>query len=268
VVGKQTIAGLRHISPLPSRLDLQQSVSFGVDYKQLDQGELTPNGGTSRVTYMPFYAGYNALRPTSSGLTTLDVSTGFSISGVGSDDAEFAARRYGASASYLTLRADLSHETRFDGWSLRGRVAGQYANQPLIPSEEYTLGGANSVRGYYDAEQIGDLGYLASIEARGSRFEPFSFLSQKADGEAKTAASSGSSFSLMPIAFVDAGQVRILNPLPSQISQYTLASVGFGFRSVLLAKTSFSVDVARALRSGSFTHEGDYRANFRLIAEF
>jgi hemolysin activation/secretion protein len=126
----------------------------------------------------------------------------------------------------------------------------------------------NSVRGYYDAEQIGDRGYLVSIEARGNRFEPFNFFSQKPDGKADTAASAGSSFSLIPIAFVDAGLVRILDPLPSQISQYSLASVGLGFRSNVMAKTSFSVDVARALRSGSFTQEGDYRANFRLIAEF
>jgi hemolysin activation/secretion protein len=126
----------------------------------------------------------------------------------------------------------------------------------------------NSVRGYYDAEQIGDRGYLVSIEARGNRFEPFSFLRQKPTGAADVAASPGGSFSLTPIAFVDAGQVRILDPLPSQISQYSLASVGLGFRSILLAKTSLSVDVARALRSGSFTQEGDYRANFRLISEF
>jgi hemolysin activation/secretion protein len=161
--------------------------------------------------------------------------------------------------------------TGTNGWSLRGRLAGQYANQPLIPSEQYTLGGMNSVRGYYDAEQIGDRGYLVSIEARGNRFEPFSFLQQKPAGAADAAASTGStgsSFSLIPIAFVDAGLVRILDPLPSQISQYTLASVGLGFRSSVLAKTSLSVDVARALRSGSFTQEGDYRANFRLIAEF
>lgn len=268
VVGKQSIAGLRYVNPVPARLRLQQAVSFGVDYKQLDQGELTPDGGTSRVTYLPFYAGYNAVRPTPGGLSTIDLSTGFSISGVGSDDAEFAARRYGASASYLTLRGDLSHETRFDGWSLRGRLAGQYANQPLIPSEQYILGGMNSVRGYYDAEQIGDRGYLVSIEARGNRLDPLSFLRQKPAAAADATPSPGSSFSLIPIAFVDAGLVRILDPLPSQISQYSLASVGLGFRSNVLAKTSLSVDVARALRSGSFTQEGDYRANFRLIAEF
>jgi hemolysin activation/secretion protein len=126
----------------------------------------------------------------------------------------------------------------------------------------------NSVRGYYDAEQIGDRGYLVSIEARGSRLEPFNFLRQKPAGAADTATSTGSRFSLIPIAFVDAGLARILDPLPSQISKYSLASVGLGFRSNVMAKTSFSVDVARALRSGSFTQEGDYRANFRLIAEF
>ena len=129
-------------------------------------------------------------------------------------------------------------------------MAGQYANQPLIPSEQYAVGGATTVRGYYDSEQLGDMGLIGSVEARWRNLEPFE------------------SITLMPLAFLDAGEVRIRDPLPEQTSRFKLASVGIGFRSRLWSRASLSFDVARALSSASFTREGDVRANFRLVAEF
>jgi len=250
VVGKQSIFGLRYINPLRERYGLIHSVTLGVDHKQLDQADLTAQSGFSRVTYLPFTVGYSAIRAVEKNQTQADVSMGFSVRGVGNDDEEFAQRRYQGSASYVQLRGDLSHERRFEGWSLRGRVAGQYANQPLIPSEQYAVGGATTVRGYYDAEQLGDMGLMGSLEARWRNFEPFE------------------SVTLLPLAFLDAGEVRIRDPLPEQISRFKLASVGVGFRSKLWSRASLSFDVARALSSASFTREGDVRANFRLVAEF
>ena len=72
----------------------------------------------------------------------------------------------------------------------------------------------------------------------------------------------------MPLAFLDAGDVRIRDPLPEQTSRFKLASVGVGFRSRLWSRASLSFDVARALTSATFTREGDVRVHFRLVAEF
>ena len=250
VVGKQSIFGLRYIKPLREQFGLIHSLTLGVDHKQLDQADLTAQSGFSRVTYLPFTVGYSAIAARDKSQTQADISMGLSIRGVGSEEEEFAQRRYQGSASYMQVRGDLSHEHRLDGWSVRGRVAGQYANQPLIPSEQYAIGGAATVRGYYDSEQLGDLGLLASMEARWRNFEPFE------------------SITFLPLAFLDVGEVRIRDPLPEQTSRFKLASVGVGFRSRLGSRSSLSLDVARALTSATFTREGDVRVHVRLVAEF
>src|SRR5690606_526766 len=44
------------------------------------------------------------------------------------------------------------------------RVSGQYSDDVLVPMEQFSLGGPNSVRAFAVSEALGDRGYLASLE--------------------------------------------------------------------------------------------------------
>lgn len=56
--------------------------------------------------------------------------------------------------------------TAVQGFTLFGRLSGQWANSNLDSSEGFSLGGANGVRAYPSGEGNGDEGVLAQLEAR------------------------------------------------------------------------------------------------------
>ena len=46
------------------------------------------------------------------------------------------------------------------------RADGQWAGQPLISTEQFGIGGVNSVRGYHEGEVFGDTGWHMSLEQK------------------------------------------------------------------------------------------------------
>lgn len=253
VVGKQDIAGVRWVRPLPGADGFSHFLTLGVDRKRLMQSELTATGGNSEVDYTPFTVGYTLVNSAGGRIRQADLSAQFSFRGLGNDPDQFRNRRYLADASYLWVRADLSQEQPLEGWSgwsLRARLAGQYANGPLIPSEQYALGGAATLRGYRESEQLGDKGLLGSLELRSPKLP------------------APQAWTLNALAFLDGGAVRIEEPLPAQRAGYVLMGAGLGLRLRLGRGLSASLDWARALRSASFTQDGDNRLHGRLLAEF
>jgi hemolysin activation/secretion protein len=250
VVGRQHIAGLRWVQPLPGAEGFNHYFTLGADRKRLLQSELTGSGGNSEVDYTPFTVGWTAIAATASMTRSADFTAQFSLRGLGNDQDQFRFRRYLADASYLWLRADLGQEQRLAAWTLKSRLAGQYASGPLIPSEQYVLGGAASVRAYRESEQLGDKGLLGSIELRSPNLP------------------APSTWMLNGLAFVEGGAVRIDEPLPAQRASFVLLGAGLGFRLRLSRALSASLDWAHALRSATFTKSGDNRLYGRILAEF
>lgn len=245
VFGGQTVVGLRRVAPLRPRLGVFHSWTAGIDWKRLVQQDFPT------LQYMPIQLAYSAVRPTRAATTQLDASLNLSFRGLGSDDEAFRARRYLGSASYASLRLDASHEGRVGGdWSLRLRLAGQYAQQPLVPAEQYALGGASTVRGYLESSAFGDRGLLASVELRGPNQKPF-------DSSPLTA---------QWVAFYDLGQLSIVDPLPEQLSRFGLAGAGVGVRIRHGRQLASSIEIARALRPLP-TQDDSWRAYVRLALE-
>ena len=46
------------------------------------------------------------------------------------------------------------------------RADGQWASEPLISTEQFGIGGVNSVRGYHEGEVFGDTGWHMSLEQK------------------------------------------------------------------------------------------------------
>lgn len=243
VLGGQTVVGLRMITPLRGHNDLFHTWSVGLDYKSLDQQDFP------RLVYLPASVGYSVLRSTRGMLSQLETSLVLSARGLVNDESAFAARRYQGSASFAVWRWDASHEQPIgSAWSLRGRFAGQFAQQALVPAEQFAAGGANSVRGYLESSVFGDHGLLGGIELRARPAEL------------------ASSLTAQWIAFYDIARTTIADPLPEQRTAYTLAGTGAGLRVRWGRTVSAAVDVARALRDIP-TQDAGWRAHVRLLLE-
>src|SRR3546814_18814209 len=87
--------------------------------------------------------------------------------GYGSSDEDFDYKRYRASPSFAVLKGDGNYTFTFgNDWQTASKAAFQLASGPLVSNEQFSAGGATSVRGYLAAERTGDDGYLLSQALR------------------------------------------------------------------------------------------------------
>ena len=107
------------------------------------------------------------------------------------------------------------------------------------------------MRGYTEAERLGDRGVDGSLELRTPQL---------------LAAHARIEQSYVSL-FLDAGRVSILEPLPGETSAYSLASTGFGFR--FKARGLFiGADGAYILKNGAVTEKGRYRGSIRVTYSY
>ena len=256
VVGTGTIAGARAVFPLPAREGLFQSVTLGIDYKNLNEAVLQGSGTVETpITYVPVTAQYRA---NWSGKTA-SMETQFSLNAAprglfGNSDEEFEQKRFNARASYVYLRAGWKTQLLLGrGFQLLTRLEGQLSNQPLVSSEQFCLGGVNSVRGYLECEALGDNGLFGSVEVARTLSLPHSLSYIQG---------------LTLFAFVDAGDVAIIDPLPSQTDHFTQASIGLGLRFSAFRHLDGDFDVAFPLEDSVDSKAWNPRVLFRLAYGF
>jgi hemolysin activation/secretion protein len=176
---------------------------------------------------------------------------------------QFACNRDGADGGFATLRLDARHAHAMPA-GLPGRLAwrmsGQLALQPLVSGEQFTIGGASSVRGYLESEASGDTGLVASLEWQGPNLAR------------RVSASLGLGDNLLRevsgIGFIDAGLVRVIDPLPDQAARTGLAGAGLGLRLAGAAGSSADVLLAWPLRRSAQTAEGRLRVHARMALSF
>ncbi len=222
VTGRGSILGLQASFNLPPGKDFYHSVSLGIDYKHFDQDILV--GGSdlaSPITYYPVSANYSATYAPKGSVTEFNAGVTFHLSGLGSTSAAFDNSRYGAGASFVYFRGDLSHTRDLPaGLQVFGKIQGQLADQPLLSSEQFSAGGLDTVRGYLEGEVPGDDAFFTSLEFRSPSF--ISLLGQKT-GEWRV------------YIFGDTAWVTMNTPLPpEQASRFSLESYGVGSRIQVL----------------------------------
>ena len=173
---------------------------------------------------------------------------------VGSDSAKFDLQRFAALRQYIYAKFDVSHQQPLgNGYSVYGRLQGQVTNDPLLSSEQFSTGGANSIRGYLEAERLGDYGAAGTIEFRTPSF-----------GKAISPAVTDWHF----LAFLDGGALWLHQPLPGEKYSFTLASAGIGTRFSAFDTLNGAADIAVAAVDGAVTKMGATRVHFRLWSGF
>jgi hemolysin activation/secretion protein len=160
----------------------------------------------------------------------------------------YTASRAGADRSWDAFRwgIDANYQGA-SGWLLSGRLRGQYANEALIPGEQFGLGGVGSVRGLRDRESTGDKGYTLNVELHVPRV---------AGG-------------LQPFAFVDHGHRRHVVAVPGIVTSDDAGSVGLGVRwswQRRLDVTAAYAHVVNGVANG--TPSGHDKLHFSLFYRF
>ncbi|MGV8125042.1 MAG: ShlB/FhaC/HecB family hemolysin secretion/activation protein [Candidatus Xenobiia bacterium LiM19] len=157
---------------------------------------------------------------------SLQVSQGLGTLLGGMDDEYLYSRREMVSGRYTRLSGSFQARQNLgkrDYFNLRG--AGQISNSRLAISEEFPIGGADSVRGYAKNEYRGDDGFYMNVEyhhqltASGNRKNP-----------------------LEAVLFYDFGSVRTIDTLEDELSKKNLQGAGLGFRIGAGSSTDIRLD--------------------------
>ncbi len=227
VVGTGEIWGLQGIVVLPRLDGFYQTLNIGIDYRKFNQQfEVDGEEDETPITYYPVSAQYTALWFGETGTTEFTGTLTYGFREAGSNPAEFDANRFRADGSFLKFRGKLARTQELPlDLQIFGKAEGQFTGSPLISNEQFAAGGMTTVRGYLEAEALGDRALLGSLEFRSPDFLPGP--SDVNDGRA--------------YLFLEGAYLTLLEPLPAQENEFDLASFGLGSRFRFL--THFSGEV-------------------------
>ncbi|MBI3347316.1 MAG: ShlB/FhaC/HecB family hemolysin secretion/activation protein [Burkholderiales bacterium] len=231
-------------------------VSLGFDVKDLKEDVHTSAGTIgSPLRYAPLQAAYNGSWWGDWGQQQLNANAVFGLRPVwrqtrtdcqladgsfGVAD-QFACKRRGADGGFTTFKLDWRGSRRIGPTEWALRVGGQLASQPLVSAEQFSVGGADSVRGYAEGAVSADYGVLASFELRSRNLAPD--LLKAFDG-----ANLPPFTELVVFGFGDVARVALIEPEPGQPHRSTLLGTGVGIRLGLQPGLSLALDWARRHR--------------------
>lgn len=238
VIGDGLTVGARVIHTLDgSPKGTVQSLMLGVDYKDyMDQiGVVDPATGEvltfkTPITYLPFTGQYRLLGGSQKSNYEITLGATFGLDGVVGDQDEFGGvpddpltpgdqsrpgKRADSEASFFFLSGSASYARRFgDGWEAKGTLDWQAAAVPLISNEQFVLGGANSIRGFREAEVLGDSGFRLALDV--GHKVPMAWAGDGIDKAVDWRVS----------AFAEGGGAFLNRPLRGETSEFWLASLG------------------------------------------
>jgi len=217
----------RYNAPLPMIFEYTHELYGGFDFKQASNSLLIFNtsfgagGGFGTYNVFQLTAGYSGNLPDPIGSTSFEVAGFYSPGGLGTlnDSNTYNQVVPNADPEYgygkLNLKRGFVLPLNF---SLTGAFNGQITTSNLMPTEQYGLGGYNTVRGYDERVANGDNAWVVNVEFRtppGSIAKIFD--NQEIEDR------------IQFLAFWDYGFVGFNNPSPGQYSTY-LMGIGPGLR--------------------------------------
>ena len=258
VAGRGQTAGLRAMFNLPAGKDFSHSASVGLDYKHYNDtvslGSAAGGDSETPITYYPLEATYSAAWIGKRATTEWNSSVNFNLRGVGSKAEQFGNSRFHADANYVVVHTDLSQTRELPaGFQAVGKLQGQISDQPLISHEQASGGGQGTVRGYLEAEVVGDSAAFGSLELRSPSL--LRWITSK-PGEWRF------------YTFYEGGLLRTREALPGQKDHFYLASYGVGMRLRLLDRFDGSINASIPQYGQAETKAGDSRVTFRAGLDF
>lgn len=248
VRGDSNIYGVRYVKPINENAEFQHAITLGMDYKDVleevlftddeeKEGLLTP------LDYGLVAAEYKATWRKKNYTTQAGGGVYFGVRSALNETSEFADKRYRAESNFIYWKASVQNSLRLPAdFTLVSKLRFQFTDAPLISNEQLSIGGNNSVRGYFESQKMGDRGTSAGLEL----FTPVLLGSIK----------KLSHFTLS--TFVEGAAVETLVPLPGEgesaadvigtSESATLYSAGVGAAFSLFNDLSVKVDLAYPLK--------------------
>ncbi len=253
VLGKGQIAGARFGVPLETTESGVQQFTFGADYKHFRQSINLETGGTldTPISYVLLNAAYSANWKAQHHLGALGFGVNFGPRGLANDPNAFENDRYLSRANFFHLRGD-AQWTWIMPLKLRltTRLAGQWTREPLVSNEDYSISGFDGVRGYLEAEVLGDAAVKGSVQLQ----SPAARLGAFELGDV--------------FAFFDDGSATLLQALPGQRGSYNLRSYGAGIDLLPGHALSGTFTWARPMVDGPRTRAHESRYLFLVRGTF
>ncbi len=254
VIGKGNILGGRVVMPMEGSREYFHSLTYGVDYKNFKEGLNLIGSDTQNtpITYYPFSFRYDLTQRNKRSITSYGIGTTFGIRGL-NDQVEFNDKRIYSKANFIYLSGDIQH--RFPiaaGFQGKIKISAQYSDSPLISNEQFSAGGSESVRGYYESQALGDNAVQGSVELHTP------YLGSKSWKKVKD---------FYALWFFDVAKMWVLQTLPDQPTGYELASSGAGMR-LRTGYLTVALDAGYPFKAISKVKKGDVRVHFRLAYEF
>ncbi|MGD0230325.1 MAG: ShlB/FhaC/HecB family hemolysin secretion/activation protein [Syntrophorhabdales bacterium] len=254
--GKGSILGLRYVIPLAPYAAYAHNVTLGIDYKDFKDttGFMTGGGVPVPVRYAPLLFSYSSSLPDARGATRFSAGLNVAVRSLVSNVEQFEDARYQTRGNYLYLTAGVERDVKLPaGMGLFLKLDGQIADQPLISHEQYLAGGMMNVRGYDEAEVMGDDAFHGTTELSAPDLGPLLGLKK---------------IQVTPYIFYDYAWLEVINPLPSQRATNDLQGTGAGLRGTAYKNFYYELDLAFPLVATSQTSRYSEHWYFKTGVQF
>ena len=258
IVGRGDVYGSRVILPLENSASTTQNVTFGAEYKDFIQNvNANSQVGTEAPTtaviqtpirYVNLSIDYGAFWRGTSVQASFDTAANFGVRGLASDETQFENKRFHGKPNYFYMRSSGSLGARLPGdLTALWKISGQYAVEPVVSNEEYSITGADAVRGYLEAEELGDMGFKTTFQFGSPRWSMVN-----------------KHFFVDAFVFYDYGKMGVIDALPSEPSGESLRSWGAGLNLSFADHVTGVLTWAYPLVAGTATRAGDSRVLFSI----
>jgi len=222
--GRANIYGLAVSHPLERSFEHSSNIGLALNYKDVRNDFFGGALPFTRDLYTTARLTYQADWRQVSGRTLLQAAWTQGLGGTPSSDP--LVSRVGASGGFSKLNFDLARVQNLQpGLYAVLRGSAQLSSQPLYIAEQMAMGGPDTVRGFTQAELLGDEGYLVSAELRWSPIQDEPERFQMA-------------------FFFDHGGVSLKRPQPGDLPRGgKLTGAGLGFRLGLGGSSTARVDI-------------------------
>ena len=262
ITGRGTIFGARYTRNLDKIGDYEHRLALSLDYRSYENKGVRLAGDETNTQLIPDIVVHPVTLLYSALYRLQDSETGFSFGlsrnfsgGPDSRGDNFCLSRNNgigecADVNYEIYKWAFNHNRALPAdWQMRVAMNGQYTREMLVTGEQFGLGGADSVRGFFEREITNDKGYRGTVELYTPDFGGWTGVSA-----ARARA----------LAFFDWGGVRRNKPGPAEPHGTHVWSTGVGLRLSRGTNFAFRVDVGVVGGEGGAQSRGDSRMHLSV----
>ena len=261
--GKGSIVGAQYRMPLPEIFSFKEELALGAEYQKIK--DVIVFGATTlqknEVRTLPVYFRWTAGRTHNDGQTTVSVGARYQKDQQWYDfkESKYRVARADVDTDFLVWKLGAQRTQHIGkGWTASLSAQAQLSNNRLLPSEEFGLGGYDTVRGYRRRILVGDEGFNVRSELRTPVLPQF--LPDVCNEQVQL------------LAFADYGWANIKDAQPNEYDEEEMLGAGVGMRIGMFdSHLTGRLDVGYALQDLSNTPKnevGEYEVHIGVEYRF